>query len=231
MSKRFPQTIVLSVVSCLVLCQPALVAALAREDPRAAQARRLEDARQRRGPSHRRRLSAGLGEDVRQGPPVLFRTWTRRFDLGQPRRPGDVPRSAEVGAGAHRRGRDSATLPRPAEVAPPTAACSDRHATSVASTIPAWTTSSWDRRAGCLPHLPGVHDLRHPRPRRAHLDARRTAQPPAAAPCNRSSASTSSTPPTSYSDGDERRNRSAVRCATSGRRDEWSWRRRCSIKM
>ena len=45
---------------------------LARQDSRAAAARRVEDAAEPGGPSHGRRLPAGVGEDVRQGARVLL---------------------------------------------------------------------------------------------------------------------------------------------------------------
>ena len=59
---------------------------LARQDARAAAARRVEDAAEPGAASHRRRLSAGVGEDVRQGTRLLLVARPRRRDVGQPRR-------------------------------------------------------------------------------------------------------------------------------------------------
>ena len=72
---------------------------LARQAARPAAARCLEDAAepgsQTRGP----RSSAGLGEDVRQGPGLLLVARSRRGDVGQPRDRADVLRGDQVVAG------------------------------------------------------------------------------------------------------------------------------------
>ena len=78
--------------------QPSRV--LARHDRRSAAAGREAG----RPPRPRgRRLSAGVGEDVRQGPRVLRIVCPRERHLGHPRRPADVLRGAALVPGLDRR--------------------------------------------------------------------------------------------------------------------------------
>src|SRR5207249_10536940 len=71
-----------------------------------------EDAAKLRVAWYRRRFSARLGENLRQGPGVLFVARPRGEHLGQPRRLPHVLRGAEMGArpGAGRRDADAAII-------------------------------------------------------------------------------------------------------------------------
>ena len=82
---------------------------LARQGPRAAAARSVERAGEPGAASSRRRLSAGVGEDVRQGPGVLRLVRARVEHVGHPRRAADVSRGDQVVAGDDQRRPEAAS--------------------------------------------------------------------------------------------------------------------------